>query len=325
MLCIAAIVRSVPLGVNHLWKNLTILDPNPNKTFEESSEEQTFSYRLPNDSLPIRYDLWIKTDIDKEIFNFSGRVKIHIKIVFPTDEITLHARQLIIDNIDLLNVDHSLNQAGLEYNYDETVEFLKISLQENFADNDEVVLDINYHGKLREDSSGFYRASYKNADSGKKVWFATTQFQQTDARHAMPCYDEPGIRAVYGLEIQHDQSLNAISNMPISTRDFVQGTNYVTSKFQDTVMMQSYLLAFVISNFTFISNNDVNVEQRIYGAPQRIERGEGDFALGVVGKILRKFEDHFQVNYPLPKMDHAAITDYIWGAMVIHYQKNFSQ
>ena len=323
----AVVANGVPLSdVKTVPATYTYLDFAPKDEFVAPSlfgepiekvkliDDDDLNYRLPNNSRPIRYDLWLKTDVDKNNFDFSGRVKIHIKILEPTQQITLHARQLTIDNVDLLNTDNTLRQANLVHNYDEVLEFLIISLPSQLTVDDELILDITYQGILREDGSGFYRASYRD-ENDNQVWFATTQFEMTDARHAMPCYDEPGIRAVYGLEIQHDQSLNAISNMPISTRDLVQGTNYVTSKFQETVVMQSYLLAFIISDYTYISNNDVNVEQRIYAVPQRIERGDGAFALGVVGPVLKQLQDHFQVNYPLPKMDHAAITDYIWGAM----------
>lgn len=292
---------------------------------KSSLDSRTFGYRLPNDSIPLRYDLWLKTDVDKENFAFTGRVKIHLKIIESTQTITLHHRKIIIDNIDLLNSDGVVNHAGLLFNSDHFYEFLKISLPYSMSPNEEMILDILYNGTLRDDSLGFYRASYFT--DTKQVYFATTQLEHTEARHAMPCYDEPQIRAPIGLKIQHDKSYNAISNMPIVSREPVDGTDYVVSKFQDTPSMQTYLLALIVSDFKFISNNDSSLEHRIFAKPASIDMGDADFAIEVVGPMLKKLEEHLGVPYPLPKMDHAAITDYVWGAMenfgLITYQERY--
>lgn len=195
------------------------------------ADDDEISYRLPNNSMPIRYDLFLKTEVDKEIFDFTGRVKIHIKILEATDVITLHGRLIDLQNVDLLNVDQIVERSSLSHGYDTRLEHFHISLGSERLPNEEIILDISYTGELRIDQGGFYRASYQNA-LGQTVWFATTQFESTDARHAMPCFDEPGIRAVIGVKIQHGDRYDAISNMPVTSRLAVEGTadNVITSK-----------------------------------------------------------------------------------------------
>lgn len=288
-------------------------DPIPD---DAEQDEPTVGYRLPNDTIPINYDLWLKTDVDKNIFTFDGHVKIHVKIVEETSSVTLHIRQLEIDNIDIVAITGEVLQDKASFGFFDQFEFLVIALPRAMLPDEEIIVDITYHGTLREDGSGFYRAKYTDEETGEIVSFATTQFEMTDARHAMPCYDEPGIRATTKLSIQHGKRYHAISNMPVASLVEIEGTDDVTTTFEETIKMQSYLLAFIISDFKYVSNHNEKTEQRVYAQPSLIEQGHGDFAVGVVDAVLRKLEEHYGMEYPLPKMDHAAITDYIWGAMV---------
>lgn len=289
---------------------------NPIDIAKFADENETATYRLPNNTAPVKYELWLKTDIDKGVFDFSGRVQILVKANEATQQVTVHHRQLTIDKIDLLNADKSLNQSNLNSDYDIVHEFLTIDLPFLLALDDLIVVDIHYSGTLRSDLLGFYRGSYLRDDIvGETVWYATTQFSMTEARHSMPCYDEPRLRAPIAISIQHDSSYQALSNMPVVSKDPVVGTNYVTSVFQDTPAMPTYIMGFVICDFAYITNNDLNPEQRVYAKPQSITRGEGDFMLSVVGPIVRQMEEHFQMPYPLPKLDHVSITDFHFNAM----------
>lgn len=287
--------------------------PNSPKAFQNRKFlDNPISYRLPNDSIPIRYDLWLKTDVHEGEFEFSGRVKIQIKILEQTQQITLHHRQLKILNIDLLSGDESLMQSNLTHVYHNVFELLTVGLPSLLSVDEEIVLDISYVGTLGDYSFGFFHASYQKDD--ETVWFASTQFEMANARYALPCYDEPGLRAIFGIEIEHHKSYNATSNMPIVSREPASSTDYVTSKFEDTPAMPAYLLAFLISDFTSISNN-LDVEQKILARPQAIDSGRLDFALSVVDPILRGLEEHFGLVYPLSKVDHVAITDFIFSSM----------
>ena len=250
------------------------------------------TYRLPNNSIPLRYDLWLKTEVDKEIFNFSGRVKIHIKVLEPTQIITLHMRRIVITKVDFLDVSGSLITGNIAFDYDKHFEFLELTLPTQRNVNDELILDIAYTGVSKRDGLGFCHSSYRDFEDKQDVFYASTQFRMASLRYAMPCYDEPAIRAVIGLEIQHTRSYHAISNMPVVSRTDVDGTDHVTTKFQDTIAMPTYLLNFIIFNVDHVSNHMMNY---------------GDFAVGFAGKVLRKFEELFGIDFPLAKMHDAAI------------------
>lgn len=311
----AALVKSVPLADKILPSDRIVTDIDPfsfiegRGVFSDADDNSIENYRLPNVSRPMRYDLYLRTGVHEGDFDFSGIVTIKIKILEPTTTIVLHQRQLTIDQVDHVDAAGTVLTPTLAHSYESLREFLTITLPAQMNVDAEIFLKITYHGILRTDNTGFYRASYNNT-AGDRVWFATTQFEMVDARHGMPCFDEPGIRAVMGVSIEHGAAYHAISNMPVIGRD-TSTTNpeYVVTKFADTIEMQTYLLAFVISDYSYVSNNEV-FEQRVYARPQMIAEDYADNAISIVGPIHNILQELLNMELPLTKMDHAAIYDY---------------
>jgi aminopeptidase N len=165
-------------------------------TFEEDNQtflsKQQFSdpfdgidYRLPNNTIPIHYDIWLSTDIHIPTFSFNGLVSIRIKALENSSSITIHYRQLTIVNIDLFDSNDVLIQSDLAYREKKVEEFLIIEPQNLLLQNQEYIIKVNYAGKIRDDDAGFYRSSYVD-ELGNRKWLAVTQFESTDARHAFP-------------------------------------------------------------------------------------------------------------------------------------------
>lgn len=130
-------------------------------------------YRLPKDTIPINYDIHLITNIHEGDFDFTGTVKITLKVLEETDTITIHSRQLEIENdYELLDKDENPFPVTLEYV--SKTEFLKFKLEQVEGEEPkklkkgEYTLEINYNGTLRDDNGGFYRSSYTN-EAGKEV------------------------------------------------------------------------------------------------------------------------------------------------------------
>jgi aminopeptidase N len=280
-------------------------------------DNSTITYRLPNDTRPLKYEVFIKTDVDKAIFEFDGRVRILVRALEETSTVTLQYRDMSIVNVDLLNSDGEVINFNLPFEFVQPVslEFLRIKLPQMMNVGDEFLLEILYNGTMQSQFSGtgFYRAYF--VENGTTIWYGTTQFESTDARHAFPCYDEPGIRAPIKLQLQHDASYTAYANMPVSYKFPIPDSNYVMTVFEETPPMQTYLLAFLISPFLELSNNETLFPQKILAKPQSIRNNEAEFAASIANEMLMKFITHLNVNFSLPKLDHAAITQFSAGAM----------
>lgn len=310
------ITSSIGSPLSGLHNNDVQIEEIKFKTFEsESNIAPSFvplGYRLPNNSIPLSYDLRLTTDIDKAVFNFTGAVKIHIKIVEESQEIVLHYRQTTIDEINLWSADGTtLISTNLVYEQIPVFEFLVIALPNLVQPDDELVLEINYNCEHRGDGAGFYRGSYNQ--NGQQIWYATTQFEIDDARHAMPSYDEPGIRAPINLTIKHGRAYTAVANTDIE--EILEEGDYFITKFFPTPRIQTYLLAFLVSDFDYVNATNTRIPQKIYARPEMIARGDGDFAATVVGPILAGLEQHLGVDYPISKMDHVGLTVFNFGAM----------
>lgn len=303
---------------------LKILNPEHAKVALSWPKQFDLGYRLPNDTYPLRYDLELTTYIHLEDeepeegetiaqkFRFDGKVTIEVSIRNATDMITVHSRGLSITSSSLVEKE---TEDTVDYEIETQTEFdfLTFKTEEMLVEGKVYILEISFFGELGR-FSGFYRSSYTDED-GNERWLATTQFQPTSARNAFPCFDEPGIRAPIKLSIIHVKNYFAISNMP-KDATISQPNDMVKTTFLLTPSMQTYLLAFVVSDFTFVEIHGT-VPQRVFARKDVIDRGEADFAVRAGVNILHWLEDHLNFKYSKnnPKMDQIGIPDFVAGAM----------
>ena len=110
-----------------------------------------------------------------------------------------------------------------------------------------------------------------------------------------------------------DEEFERTESVPI-TKEEVSENNYKKVYFDKTPIMSTYLLAFIIGDLdkcTTIAEN--NVEINIWATKHNVIHGE--FALQVAKDLLKYYNEYFQIDYPLPKLDHLAIPDFAAGAM----------
>ncbi len=276
-----------------------------------SSENVT----LPENVRPVHYDLTLTPNFDD--FTFAGELDIAVRMEPGTTEIVLNCDEIDINTatIGWADVDgsHELAAAGISYNKDAEQATISIGGAPANGLVGNTHLRMTYTGELNDKLRGFYRSQYTNPE-GETAYLATTQFEATDARRALPCWDEPAVKATFKVTLNIPAEMEAVSNTPIieDKAGPTEGTRTVV--FDQTPVMSTYLLAFVIGDLSHVEKEAA--DGTVVGVwTTRGKERQGDFALDTSVKLLSFFNDYFGIRYPLPKLDHLAIPDFAAGAM----------
>jgi puromycin-sensitive aminopeptidase len=269
------------------------------------SAHQALEYRLPANVTPERYDLTLTPDL--KAFTFEGSEIVAITVHEATADVVLNALELEIESAVAERSGKSLiAQIELE----PARERARLRFGEALEPGS-WTLRIKFRGILNDKLHGFYRSQYTDA-AGKSHTVATTQFEATDARRAIPCWDEPALKAVFGVTLVIDDDLTALSNAGIKTeRKLAGGKKEIV--FKDTIRMSTYLLAFIIGEFEATAPVDAGTPLRVVHVPGK--RALTGWAEQIGAFSLKFFADYYGIPYPGDKLDLIAIPDFAAGAM----------
>ena len=182
---------------------------------------------------------------------------INLNIVEETSYILIHTKSMNISSFSVVQNNQSIAVVS-NFTYKEN-DFFVIILKNSLAIG-KATLKMSFSYILSDGLVGFYRSSYKDAN-GSMHWIATTHFEPTDARKAFPCFDEPALKANFTISITHSSSLNAHSNMPVVSQIASTRDRMVTTSFDTSVKMSTYLVAFVVSNFQCLTRQTDTVHK----------------------------------------------------------------
>lgn len=267
--------------------------------------------RLGNVCVPESYKITLKPDL--EAHTFSGEETIEIKFTKSTSEITLHSKDLDIISVSIISGKNKIQTKRISY--DDKRETATFHFGNKLSGKQK--LHIIWQGILSSNMRGFYKSQYEV--NGEKRWMATTQFEATDARRAIPCFDEPTHKAVFHVDLIIPNTKTAISNtLPQTIKEHESGFKIVS--FTPTPKMSTYLLAFIVGDFEWIEKKTRSgVLVRVLTVPGK--KHQGKFALDVTVKCLEFYEKYFDIPYPLNTLDMIAIPDFSslamenWGAI----------
>jgi len=271
-----------------------------------ADEAVTGRVLLPSSVTPSHYYIELSPDLDA--LTFLGSQEVRLVVSGVTKEITMHAKEIIIDTATygekaaaMTSISYNLKYNTVTIGFDEELPI------------GEGVLKMKFKGILNSDMNGFYKSTYTDA-KGQKKTVASTQFESLDARRAFPCWDEPAQKCTFDISLVIKRNLCAVSNMPEVKVTSIANTDLVKIDFDTSPKMSTYLVAFCVGEFDWVSaRSKGGVFVRVLTPPGR--SAEGKFSLDVAVKCLDFYDDFFQIKYPLPKLDMICITEFAMGAM----------
>ena len=269
-----------------------------------SAKAQPPTFRLGDAATPIRYT--VRLAIDPNVDHFTGEIAIDLNINRNLDVLWLHAQQIVIQSatLDTGGTLLSLKTVGGGKSF---IGFTAAGPIPSGTGK----LSIQYSGKLEPLSS---EGLFRQREAGD--WYVVSQFEDTDARRAFPCFDEPQWKTPWQLTIDAPAGNVVVSNTPeVSATRLANGMKRVV--FAETKALPSYLVALAVGPFDVVDGGVAGKNKFAlrYLAP----RGRGAelrYAKEVTPKLIEILEDYFGTPYPFEKLDSVSIGQTIgFGAM----------
>lgn len=266
--------------------------------------------RLFSEFKPEHYALALSPN--KHDKTFQGTVTIRGQKTYrPNKRFTFHQNGLKIHSASIVRHDKSGDQeiSVDRINHQKTQDEVRIHTESMVYPGAYTVV-MEFSGKISRAMNGMYPCFFD--EDGKEQQLIATQFESHHAREVFPCVDEPEAKATFDLTLTTPHNETVVANTPITKQ--VSGKDTVTTTFETTPRMSTYLLAFVYGNMGYkeaVTKDGVLV--RAYATPNNVQFT--DFALDFAVKCLEFYNEYFGIDYPLPKCDMVALPDFASGAM----------
>lgn len=270
-------------------------------------KERSNRYRLPKNVVPSRYDIGIKATPGNT--EFEGTVAIEARVLTPSREVTLNAKNLTIDSV----VARHENGTALNGTVSLDCEFEMAHIRfDGVLGAGDWIFELSFTGKHDRQSAGFFTSTYQVGEETK--YALCTQFESADARSAFPCFDEPEYKATFKVRLDVPESMTALSNGD-AVSVTADGAGRKVVEFEETLKISSYLVCFTVGELVSTEPVDVNGKRlRVWCVPGKED--QTGLAVRVSAFGLRFFEEYFDTPYPFgKKIDFVAIPGYAWGGM----------
>jgi alanyl aminopeptidase len=260
--------------------------------------EDAADQRLGFDVMPRYQSIRLHLDPDKR--SYTGEVRVDLDVVKSTNIIRLHAdgqkltRVTLLQGADTIAVERANGTSGL----------LTLTAAKPLKTG-AAKLEIAFTHMYGTRAVGMYRVVKENKG------YLFTQFEDTDARQAFPCWDEPCFKFPYQFTLEVPAKQECLTNTPVLHESTAEG--WKTIEYAKTPPLPSYLLALAVGPFEFTPIPGMRI-------PTRIVTVQGQSRLtGTLVKetpaLFNALERWFGIPYAFDKLDLIAVPDFAYGAM----------
>jgi cytosol alanyl aminopeptidase len=221
--------------------------------------------------------------------SFSGKVDIDIELTEPKSVIWLNALQLKIAEATVAGGPARIVEGGQG--------FIGVQADKPVAAGP-AKLHFTYTGVLsRKASSGAFQLEERGQ------WYAYTQFEATDARRALPCFDQPNFKTPWDIALRVKREHRAFANTPEVGEDTVENGMKVV-RFATTKPLPTYLVAFAAGPFDIVDlGKDAHGRTPLRIIVPKGKVAEARAAAQEIPPLLKLLEDYFGTPYPFEKLD----------------------
>jgi tricorn protease interacting factor F2/3 len=231
----------------------------------------------------------IKLDVDFKAKKYTGVETVKIKDA--EDKITFDLNKIDIHGI-------KINGNGVKYeSTDEGVSFP--------ANGGDISIEVEFSSDNDRGLKGFYVAGTENS------YILSTQFEESDARRAFPCIDNPNYKAAFDITLKVDKDLRAISNMPVKSEKIENGKKVF--EFEQTPKMATYLVYLGVGQFDELE--DSYKGKKIFLTAMKGHLTGSGYPLDTAKKSLNYLETYTGIDYMLPKLNLISVPEFAAGAM----------
>src|SRR5699024_1533085 len=155
---------------------------------------------------------------------------------------------------------------------------------------------------------------HRFVDPFDEAEYLYSQCEPADARRIFPVFEQPDLKATFGLEVTAPAHWSVLSNEPGAQR--VEG-DVAHWEFGNTPLMSSYLFALIAGGYVEVAagSSDERVTLGIWARESLAKFVDADQMLVITRAGFACYERNLGVEYPFTKYDHIFVPEFNAGAM----------